>query len=152
MSKQRAGFRISCTPSSVRSSEQLFGFQIHLTSIGRPGRFRPCIRGVHPFRKGTISNIFRHRKSTSTPMNHTITQAEPTLKTVPGMITRIFEIAARADRVGVVVARTGLIVVLLWIGGPKAFKYQAQGLLSFVANSPLMSFFYSDSGQFPTHM
>ncbi len=96
MSKQRAGFRISCTPSSVRSSEQLFGFQIHLTSIGRPGRFRPCIHGVHPFRKGTISNIFRHRKSTSTRMNHTITQAEPTLKTVPGMITRIFEIAARA--------------------------------------------------------
>jgi hypothetical protein len=22
------------------------------------GRFRPCIRGVHPFRKRTISNIF----------------------------------------------------------------------------------------------
>ena len=69
-------------------------------------------------------------------MNQTITQAEPTLKTVPRMITRIFEIAARADRAGVVVTRIGLIVVLLWIGGLKAFKYEAQGIVPFVANSP----------------
>ena len=50
-------------------------------------------------------------------MNQTITQTEPTLKTAPRMITRIFEIAARADRAAIVVTRIGLIVVLLWIGG-----------------------------------
>jgi hypothetical protein len=85
-------------------------------------------------------------------MNQTITHAEPTLKTLPRMITRIFEIAARADRAGVVVTRIGLIVVLLWIGGLKAFKYEAQGIVPLVANSPLMSFFYADPGQYKAHM
>jgi uncharacterized membrane protein YkgB len=73
-------------------------------------------------------------------MNQTITHAEPTLKTMPSMITRIFGIAARADRAGVAVTRIGLIVVLLWIGGLKAFKYEAQGIVPFVANSPLMRY------------
>jgi reactive chlorine resistance protein C len=127
---------------------------MHLTSIGDdPGRFRPCIRGVHPFRERTISNIFdianQHLYLT---MNQTITHAEPALKTVPRMITRIFEIAARADRAGVLVTRIGLIVVLLWIGGLKAFKYEAQGIVPFVANSPLMSFFYADPGHYKAHM
>src|SRR5260370_19872563 len=85
-------------------------------------------------------------------MNETITHAEPTLKAVPGMITRIFEIAARADRAGVVVTRIGLIIVLLWIGGLKAFKYEAQGIVPFVAHSPLMSFFYADPGHYKAHM
>ena len=85
-------------------------------------------------------------------MNQTITHAEPSLKTVPSMITRILEIAARADRAGVVVTRIGLIIVLLWIGGLKAFKYEAQGIVPFVANSPLMSFFYADPGQYKAHM
>src|SRR5260370_22080275 len=127
-------------------------FKSILQGSERPGRFRPCIRGVHPFRERTISNIFRHRKSTSIHMNQTITQAETTLKTVPRMITRIFEIVARADRVGVAVTRIGLIVVLLWIGGLKAFKYEAQGIVPFVANSPLMSFFYADPGHYKAHM
>lgn len=52
-----------------------------------------------------------------------------------------FERAARADRIGIAVTRLGLIVVLLWIGGLKAFKYEADGIIPFVANSPFMSFF-----------
>lgn len=54
----------------------------------------------------------------------------------------LFELAARADRPGVTMTRLGLIVVLLWIGGLKAFKYEADGIVPFVANSPVMSFFY----------
>ena len=69
-------------------------------------------------------------------MNQTINHAEPSLKTVPSMITRIFEIAARADRAGVVVTRIGLIIVLLWIGGLKAFKYEAQGIGAFRREQP----------------
>jgi uncharacterized membrane protein YkgB len=68
------------------------------------------------------------------------------------LLTRIFEIAARADKVGVVITRIGLIVVLLWIGGLKAFHYEAQGIVPFVANSPLMSFFYADPGHYKAHM
>ena len=38
--------------------------------------------------------------------------------------------------------RIGLIVVLVWIGGLKVFHYEGEGIVPFVANSPLMSFFY----------
>jgi len=58
-----------------------------------------------------------------------------------GLVERIYGAAARADRVGMAVTRLGVIVVLLWIGGLKAFPYEADGIVPFVANSPLMSFF-----------
>lgn len=61
------------------------------------------------------------------------------------------EVAARADRLGITVTRLGLIVVLLWIGGLKAFRYEADGIVPFVANSPLMSFWYADPGNYKTH-
>ncbi|WP_437204210.1 DUF417 family protein [Planctomicrobium sp. SH664] len=64
---------------------------------------------------------------------------------------KLFEVAARMDKVGVKVTRWGLIVVLLWIGGLKAFRYEADGIVPFVANSPFMSFFYTDPGQYRAH-
>ena len=54
-------------------------------------------------------------------------------------VMKLFELASRMDRVGVAVTRVGLIVVLLWIGGLKAFRYEADGIVPFVANSPLLS-------------
>ncbi len=36
-----------------------------------------------------------------------------------------------------------IFVVMAWIGGLKAFQYEADGIVPFVANSPLMSFFYT---------
>ncbi len=38
------------------------------------------------------------------------------------LFLKLLHIASRADRLGVTVTRAGLIVVLLWIGGLKAFK------------------------------
>jgi uncharacterized membrane protein YkgB len=68
-------------------------------------------------------------------------------------ITKVFETAARADRPGVVVARIGLAVVLVWIGGLKMFRYEDEGIVPFVANSPLMSFFYRQpAGEYRKHM
>ena len=64
----------------------------------------------------------------------------------------IFEIAARADRAAIVVARLGLTIVLLWIGGLKIMKYEAVSIVPLVANSPLMSFFYADPGHYKAHM
>lgn len=61
------------------------------------------------------------------------------------------QIASRADRLGVTVTRAGLIVVLLWIGGLKAFKYEADGIIPFVANSPTMSFLLKDPGNYKAH-
>lgn len=39
--------------------------------------------------------------------------------------------------------RISIFIVMVWIGGLKAFQYEADGIVPFVANSPLMSFFYS---------
>jgi uncharacterized membrane protein YkgB len=37
--------------------------------------------------------------------------------------------------------RISIFIVMAWIGGLKAFQYEADGIVPFVANSPLMSFF-----------
>jgi uncharacterized membrane protein YkgB len=51
------------------------------------------------------------------------------------------------------IARLGLIVVLLWIGGLKMVKYEAEGIVPFVANSPTMSFLYTyDAPEYKQHM
>ena len=64
-----------------------------------------------------------------------------------------FQLAAKAERLGVTVTRTGLIIVLLWIGGLKIFKYEADGIVPFVANSPTMSFFYKyPAPEYKAHM
>lgn len=39
--------------------------------------------------------------------------------------------------------RVSIFIVMVWIGGLKAYQYEADGIVPFVANSPLMSFFYS---------
>lgn len=67
------------------------------------------------------------------------------------LFLKCFHIASRADRLGMTVTRAGLIVVLLWIGGLKAFKYEADGIIPFVANSPTMSFLLKDPGNYKAH-
>jgi uncharacterized membrane protein YkgB len=68
------------------------------------------------------------------------------------VVRKVFELAARMDRAGVAATRIGLIVVLLWIGGLKAFRYEADGIVPFVANSPVMGFFYADPGNYKPHI
>jgi reactive chlorine resistance protein C len=68
-------------------------------------------------------------------------------------INRLFEAAAKLDRVGITVTRIGLVVVLVWIGSLKIFKYEDEGIVPFVANSPFMSFFYRQpAGEYRQHM
>lgn len=67
-------------------------------------------------------------------------------------IVRLFEAAARMDKVGIGATRVGLIIVLLWIGGLKAFPYEADGIVPFVANSPTMSFLLHDPSNYKSHM
>lgn len=65
----------------------------------------------------------------------------------------IFRTAASLQHAGVHLSRIGLIIVLLWIGGLKAFKYEALGIVPFVANSPAMGFFYKfDTPEYKKHM
>jgi reactive chlorine resistance protein C len=68
------------------------------------------------------------------------------------IINTLFELAARTERLGFALTRIGLVVVLVWIGGLKAFAYEDDGIVPFVANSPFMSFFYADPGHYKAHM
>lgn len=43
--------------------------------------------------------------------------------------------------------RISIFVVMAWIGGLKAFQYEADGIVPFVTNSPFMNFFYNNSGK-----
>lgn len=45
------------------------------------------------------------------------------------------------------VLRIGIFVVMAWIGGLKAFPYEADGIVPFVTNSPFMNFFYNNTGK-----
>lgn len=38
--------------------------------------------------------------------------------------------------------RISIFIVMAWIGGLKAVQYEADGIVPFVANSPIMSYFY----------
>ncbi len=44
-------------------------------------------------------------------------------------------------------ARIAIFIVMAWIGGLKAFQYEADGIVPFVTNSPFFSFFYHNSGK-----
>src|SRR5260370_30516296 len=57
-------------------------------------------------------------------------------------VTRLYAAASRLDRVGMGVLRLGLIIVLVWIGGLKFAKYEADGIVPLVSQSPLMAFLY----------
>lgn len=43
--------------------------------------------------------------------------------------------------------RVAIFVVMAWIGGLKAFQYEADGIVPFVINSPFMNFFYQNTGK-----
>lgn len=66
---------------------------------------------------------------------------------------QFMQFAAGSQRFGIAMTRAGLIVVLIWIGGLKAYKYEADGIVPFVANSLFMSFFYAKHApEYKTHM
>src|SRR3954451_22467193 len=50
--------------------------------------------------------------------------------------------AERLKTIGIRIARYGLVIVLLWIGGMKFTTYEAEGIKPLVANRPLMGWVY----------
>lgn len=53
------------------------------------------------------------------------------------------EILAKCQPKFINLIRISIFVVMAWIGGLKAFQYEADGIVPFVANSPFMSFLYT---------
>ena len=72
----------------------------------------------------------------------TLINSAPTHTTEPGVIRRIYSAAASLDRIGMGLLRLGLVIVLLWIGGLKFARYEADSIVPYVANSPFLSFVY----------
>ncbi len=60
------------------------------------------------------------------------------------LFVRVLTIAASTKRMGVNLIRVAILVIFVWIGGLKFWNYEAEGIVPFVANSPFMSFFYSN--------
>ena len=58
-------------------------------------------------------------------------------------MNKIIQILANSQSYFINLTRISILIVMIWIGGLKAFQYEADGIVPFVANSPLMSFFYS---------
>ena len=68
-------------------------------------------------------------------------------------MNKLFSYAASLQNSGIHLTRWGIVIVLLWIGGLKAFKYEAVGIVPFVANSPTMNFFYKyEAPEYKKHM
>lgn len=56
------------------------------------------------------------------------------------MFIRFLRLTAGAQKHFINFARIAIFIVMAWIGGLKAFPYEAAGIIPFVANSPTMSF------------
>jgi reactive chlorine resistance protein C len=59
---------------------------------------------------------------------------------------------AHSDRVGIHLMRVAIAVVFLWIGALKFVPYEADSITPFVANSPVMSFFYKHPTEYRAHL
>jgi uncharacterized membrane protein YkgB len=56
---------------------------------------------------------------------------------------KILRLLAASHSKFIDLTRLAIFIVMVWIGGLKVFQYEAEGIVPFVTNSPLMSFFYS---------
>src|SRR4249920_2698364 len=59
---------------------------------------------------------------------------------------------AHSDRVGIQLMRVAIAIVFLWIGALKFVPYEADSITPFVANSPVMYFFYEHPGDYKAHL
>jgi uncharacterized membrane protein YkgB len=61
-------------------------------------------------------------------------------------------IAGRTDRIGLTLMRVAIAIIFLWIGALKFVPYEADSITPFVANSPVLSFFYKHPEQYKAHL
>ena len=59
---------------------------------------------------------------------------------------------AHSDRVGITAMRIAIAIVFLWIGALKFVPYEADSITPFVANSPVMSFFYKHPTDYKAYL
>src|ERR1700752_318661 len=57
-----------------------------------------------------------------------------------------------SQRIGVGALRISIAIIFLWIGALKFVPYEADSITPFVANSPVMSFFYEHPTEYKAHL
>ncbi|QNE31070.1 DUF417 domain-containing protein [Sphingomonas sp. NBWT7] len=60
--------------------------------------------------------------------------------------------ASRSNRIGIGAMKIAVAIIFLWIGALKFVPYEADSITPFVANSPVMSFFYEHPTEYKAHM
>ncbi|KGF63546.1 reactive chlorine resistance membrane protein RclC [Pseudomonas lutea] len=60
--------------------------------------------------------------------------------------------ASRLDKLGIHLVRVGVAIIFIWIGALKFVPYEADSITPFVANSPVMSFFYNHPHEYKEHL
>ena len=68
-----------------------------------------------------------------------------------GVLLKILA-SRESERLGIAAMKIAIAVVFIWIGGLKFVPYEADSITPFVANSPLMSFFYAEPAQYKSHV
>lgn len=63
-----------------------------------------------------------------------------------------FAATPNSHAAGVVAMRIAIAAVFLWIGALKFVPYEADSITPFVANSPVMSFFYKHPSEYKAHL
>lgn len=69
-----------------------------------------------------------------------------------GQFTSFLQSLSGLSSLSVRLTRIAIAIVLIWIGGLKVYNYEAEGIVPFVANSPLMSFFYAAPSEYKPYM
>lgn len=65
---------------------------------------------------------------------------------------RYLHLLSRGDKIGLTLIRLSIAIVFMWIGLLKFVPYEADSITPFVANSPLMSFFYEHPEDYKQHL
>jgi len=68
------------------------------------------------------------------------------------LIQKLLIQATQLDKIGVHLIRIGVAIIFIWIGALKFVPYEADSITPFVANSPVMSFFYEHPEQYKAHL
>lgn len=62
------------------------------------------------------------------------------------------QLLSQLDKAGTTLVRLAIALVFLWIGALKFVPYEADSITPFVANSPVMSFFYEHPEDYKAHL
>jgi uncharacterized membrane protein YkgB len=57
-----------------------------------------------------------------------------------------------SNRIGIGAMKIAIAIIFLWIGALKFVPYEADSITPFVANSPVMSFFYEHPTEYKAHL